>query len=263
MEEDKILYKKFLSGDENSFNVIVEKYKNNLIYFITRYVKNIEIAEDIFQDTILYILENKEKYDFNFSLKTYMYMIAKSRSINYINKNDKVQEMPEDLVDEKLLEEIICKDEQKEKIQNVINKLQKEYQLVIYLTQIEKLSYKETAKIMEKTESQIKTLAHNSKKKLKKLLVTENIVEVRNKRIILLLSTILFVVATITGATYADEIRDFVKDLFGANASDGVDMAINNGFLAKPKIEEKIADGISAKIENFMMDDYNFGMNFI
>ena len=87
MEEDKILYEKFLSGDENSFNLIVEKYKNNLIYFITRYVNNIEIAEDIFQDTILYILENKEKYDFKFSLKTYMYMIAKSRSINCINKN--------------------------------------------------------------------------------------------------------------------------------------------------------------------------------
>ena len=263
MEEDKILYEKFLSGDENSFNLIVEKYKNNLIYFITRYVNNIEIAEDIFQDTILYILENKEKYDFKFSLKTYMYMIAKSRSINYINKNDKIQEMPEDLADEKLLEEIICQDEQKEKIQNVINKLQKDYQLVIYLTQIENLSYKETAEIMEKTESQIKTLAHNSKKKLKKLLIKENVVEVRNKRIILLISTILFIAATITGATYADEIKEFVKDLFGANASDGVDTAVNHGFVAKPKIEEQTASGISATIENFMMDDYNFGINFI
>lgn len=263
MEEDKILYEKFLSGDENSFNLIVEKYKNNLIYFITRYVNNIEIAEDIFQDTILYILENKEKYDFKFSLKTYMYMIAKSRSINYINKNDKIQEMPEDLADEKLLEEIICQDEQKEKIHNVINKLQKDYQLVIYLTQIEKLSYKETAEIMEKTESQIKTLVHNSKKKLKKLLIKENVVEVRNKRIILLISTILFIAATITGATYADEIKEFVKDLFGANASDGVDTAVNYGFVAKPKIEEQTASGISATIENFMMDDYNFGINFI
>lgn len=263
MEEDKILYEKFLSGDENSFNLIVEKYKNNLIYFITRYVNNIEIAEDIFQDTILYILENKEKYDFKFSLKTYMYMIAKSRSINYINKNDKIQEMPEDLADEKLLEEIICKDEQKEKINNVINKLKKDYQLVIYLTQIENLSYKETAEIMGKTESQIKTLAHNSKKKLKKLLVKENVIEVRNKRIILLISTILFVAATITGATYADEIREFVKEFFGANASDGVDTAVNHGFVAKPKIEEQTASGISATIENFMMDDYNFGMNFI
>lgn len=263
MEEDKILYEKFLSGDENSFNLIVEKYKNNLIYFITRYVNNIELAEDIFQDTILYILENKEKYDFKFSLKTYMYMIAKSRSINYINKNDKIQEMPEDLADEKLLEEIICQDEQKEKINNVINKLKKDYQLVIYLTQIENLSYKETAEIMGKTESQIKTLAHNSKKKLKKLLVKENVIEVRNKRIILLISTILFIAATITGATYADEIKEFVKDLFGANASDGVDTAVNYGFVAKPKIEEQTASGISATIENFMMDDYNFGINFI
>lgn len=263
MEEDKKLYEKFLSGDKDAFDSIAKKYKNNLIYFITRYVNSIEIAEDIFQDTILYILENKEKYDSNFSLKTYLYMIAKSRSINYINKNDKLQEIPEDLTDEKILEEIVCQDEQKEKIHSVINKLQKDYQLVIYLTQIEGLSYKETAKIMEKTEGQIKTLVHNSKKKLKKLLIKENIVEIRNKRIILLISTILFIAATITGATYADEIKEFIKDIFGPNASDGVDTAINNGFIAKPKMEEQTAEGISAVVESFMMDDYNFGINFI
>lgn len=263
MEEDKILYEKFLTGDEEAFNLIIKKYKSNLIYFITRYVKNLEIAEDIFQDTVLYILEDKEKYDSNYSLKTYMYMIAKSRSINYINKNEKIVEMPEDLTDEKLLEEIICSDERKEKIQSVINKLKQEYQLVIYLTQIEGLSYKETAKIMERTESQIKTLAHNSKKKLKKLLLQENVIEIRNKKIIVLISTILFVMAMVTGATYADEIRIFIKEFFGPNASDGVDTAISHGFVSGGNSEIQNSEGIEATVQSFMMDDYNFGINFL
>ena len=252
--EDKILYEKFLRGEEEAFNLIIKKYEKNLIYFITRYVKNVEIAEDIFQDVILYMLENKEKYDSKYSLKTYMYMIAKSRSLNYINKNQKIAEMPEDLADENLLEEIICSNERKEKIQKVINKLQLDYQLVIYLTQIEGLSYKETAEIMEKTESQIKTLAHNSKKKLKKLLVEENVIEIRNKRIIRLISIVLFVTAMITGVTYADEIVEFVKELFGANASDGVDTAVNHGFVAEGKTE-KSTEGITVSIKSFMMDD--------
>ena len=260
--EDKILYEKFLRGDEEAFNSIIKKYEKNLIFFITRYVKNVEIAEDIFQDVILYMLENKEKYDSKYSLKTYMYMIAKSRSINYINQNQKITEMPEDMADENLLEEIICSNERKEKIKNVINKLQLDYQLVIYLTQIEGLSYKETARIMEKTESQIKTLVHNSKKKLRKLLVEENVVEIRNKRIIRLISIILFVTAMITGVTYADEIVEFVKELFGANASDGVDTAVNHGFVAEGKTENT-TEGITISIKSFIMDDYNFGMNFL
>ena len=77
MEEDKILYEEFLKGNEEGFNKLVYKYKNNVIYFITRYVKNLDVAEDIFQDVILYILENKEKYNSKYSFKTYLYMIAK------------------------------------------------------------------------------------------------------------------------------------------------------------------------------------------
>ena len=130
------------------------------------------------------------------------------------------------------------------------------------MTQIEGLSYKETAKVMEKTENQIKTLAHNSKKKLKKLLIEENVVEIRNKRIIRLISIVLFVTAMITGVTYADEIVEFVKELFGTNASDGVDTAVNHGFVAEGK-NENTEDGITVSIKSFMMDDYNFGMNFL
>lgn len=123
MEEDKKLYKEFLNGNEEAFSRIVDKYKNNIIYFITRYVKNIEIAEDIFQDVILYILENKDKYDFRYSLKTYLYTIAKSRALNYLKKNEKIVELEDSYKDEQLIEDIIFSNERKEKIWKAINKL--------------------------------------------------------------------------------------------------------------------------------------------
>ena len=116
---------------------------------------------------------------------------------------------------------------------------------------------------MDKTESKIKALTFNARKKLKKLLVKENVVEIKNHRIFILISMFIFISAVITGATYADEIIEFVKGLFGPNASNGVDISINNGFIAEPKVEEQSAEGINITIENFMMDDYNFGMNFI
>lgn len=138
MEEDKKLYKEFIDGKLEAFERIVIKYKKNLIYFITRYVKNIEIAEDIFQKVILYILENKEKYNSEYSLKTFMYIIAKSKALNYIKhdkyiKNVKYNEIIEE---SQLIEDVIYSREIAIEIRKNINKLPRKYQIVLYLTQL-------------------------------------------------------------------------------------------------------------------------------
>ena len=59
MEDDKKLYKKFLEGDKKAFEELILKYKNNLIYFISRFVKNMDSAEDVFQEVMVFILEKK------------------------------------------------------------------------------------------------------------------------------------------------------------------------------------------------------------
>ena len=88
MEEktDKELYNEFLLGNKQSFDQIVIRHKNSIIYFIQKYVKSIDIAEDLAQDVFVYILINKKNYKFEYSLKTYLYTIAKSKAINYIKR---------------------------------------------------------------------------------------------------------------------------------------------------------------------------------
>ncbi|MGN1310625.1 MAG: RNA polymerase sigma factor [Clostridia bacterium] len=135
--EDKELYQEFLNGNNEALNKILERYKNNLIYFISRYTKNIEASEDIFQDVVLYILEKKEIYDFKYSFKTYLYTIAKSRAINYIKKEKKytnIETIVDSYADTKLLEEIIFSNERQKKIKEVIGNLKTDYQIVLYLT---------------------------------------------------------------------------------------------------------------------------------
>ena len=79
---DKELYYEFLQKDLKSFEELIIRHKDKIIYFIMRYVKNIDIAEDIAQDVFVYILIHKQKYDFNYSLKTYLFIIAKSKALN-------------------------------------------------------------------------------------------------------------------------------------------------------------------------------------
>ena len=206
MKEDKILYKEFLEGNKKSFEELILKHRNNLIFFITRYVKNIETAEDIFQDIALYILENKDYYNFDYSFKTYLYMIAKSKTIDFIKKQKNIYSIDDsnfEIEDVRLLEEIILTKDHQKKIQNVMRKMLPEYQLVIYLTQIEGLSYKDTALIMNKKESQIKTLSFNARKKLRQLMLDEKVVEIKENKLIKLLSWFVIISIITTGVTFA------------------------------------------------------------
>lgn len=67
---------------------------------------------------------------------------------------------------------------------------------------------------------------------------------------------------SITGVVFAKDIGNFVKEFFGGNSSEGVDTAVNNGYVAEVKTEYQSADGIDIAIDSFMMDDNNFAMNF-
>ena len=148
---DKELYKEFLLGNNESFEEIVKRHKNSIIYFIQRYTKSIDIAEDLAQDVFLYVLIHKKNYRFEYSLKTYLYTIAKSKALNYIKREKRIvaidEKEYENIKDVEELEEKVFKNERAENLKNAIQKLKLEYQNVIYLADIEELSYKEILKI--------------------------------------------------------------------------------------------------------------------
>lgn len=173
---DKELYEEFLKGNNEAFKEIILKYKNNLIYFISKYVKNIDTAEDISQDVFVYILINRHKYNPKYSLKTFLYTIAKSRAINYIKKEKKIikiEDYKNVYIEDNNIEEIVLKKQIQKEVRQAINEMKQEYQIAIYLVDFEKMSYKEVAKIMNKSVSQIKTLVYNARHKLKKVLEKE------------------------------------------------------------------------------------------
>lgn len=211
---DKELYKSYLNGNDKDFIKLIMQYKENLMYFILKYVKNKEVAEDIFQDTIVYLLENKEKYNLKYSFKTYLYMVAKSFSLNYLKRNKRIQhnELDYNVADKENLEDNIFLKDKQRKIRKALNKLPEDYQLAIYLTQIEEFSYNETAKIMNKNVSQIKNLVHRGKAKLRKILLEEKVVEIKNNKLINLLSTIIIIGVLSTTVVYASiKIYEYIN----------------------------------------------------
>lgn len=176
MEADKKLYERFLQDDRDAFEQLVLKYKDNLIYFLQRYVRDIDQSEDIAQEVFAFIYVYKEKYNFQASFKTYLFTIARNKAVDYIRKHHKIivmEQMPEEHSDEEELLKKVLKDEDSRLLHTAIKKMKAEYQTAIYLIDFEQLSYQETADIMGKTTSQIKILIFRARKMLKNLLVKE------------------------------------------------------------------------------------------
>jgi RNA polymerase sigma-70 factor (ECF subfamily) len=176
LKQDIELYKEFLKSknDNTAFESIMDKYRLPLIYFIQRYVKVLDIAEDIAQDVFVYILINKKEYDFKYSLKTYLYTIAKSRALNYLKREKRIVAINENQIfANEELEEVIFSKEKSTNLRKAVNRLSAKYQPVIYLADIENLKYKEICKVLNVSLPQVKVLLHRARKKLKIILESE------------------------------------------------------------------------------------------
>lgn len=178
MEKDKELYKEFIDGNIEALNELIKMYRTELIYFLLKFISDYHTAEDISQETFVYLMQHKEIYDFKYSFKTYLFTIGKSRALNYIKASKKLVFI-EDNTEETSISEIadveedFCDKCDSLKVKDVIKKLKKEYQVVVCLVDLNGLSYEEAAIVMNRSISQVKSLIHNARKRLKELLEIE------------------------------------------------------------------------------------------
>ena len=204
-EVDKKLYNKFINGDENAFNIIVEKYRKTLISFIYKIVKDIELAEDITQEVFIYIYKTKKEYDFKYTLKTYLFITAKSRAINYLNSQKKevtFEETNNPKLYNESIDEYLIKKEEKDYLLKNIDNLKEDYRIVIHLREFEGFSYEEIAKILNKTTPQTKMLLHRARKSLKNK-ITNNKQSIKDYSLVRIIMNFIIVIMAITGVTYA------------------------------------------------------------
>ncbi len=90
MDNGASSYRRFLEGDEGAFDEIMERYRDSLIFFIHRYVQDIHAAEDIAIDVFADLIVHPYRYNFKVQFKTYLFMLGRSRALNYIKHRGKL-----------------------------------------------------------------------------------------------------------------------------------------------------------------------------
>lgn len=171
-------YRRFLDGDESAFDDIVNEYRMGLIMFINRYVHDIEASEDIAIDVFMQLVIHRRRYNFKVGLKTYLFMMARSRAIDYIRHEKKFtmveySEEYEQLTDFFGLEDTVLDRERREVVGKAVEKLPEKMRLAVYLVYFEGMSYKDAAKVMKKTAKQVDNLLYRAKLELRSILGKE------------------------------------------------------------------------------------------
>ena len=175
MDNGACSYRRFLDGDETAFDDIMNELFHSLMYFINRYVHDFHAAEDIAMDTFADLLVHKNRYNFKVTLKTYLFMMGRSRALDYLKRKRTIPfvELNEEIAvesDEKTLEEIVITDERKRIVNGAIAKLNEEMQIAIHLFYFENMTYAEIARVMKKNEKQVDNLLYRAKKELRAIL---------------------------------------------------------------------------------------------
>jgi RNA polymerase sigma-70 factor (ECF subfamily) len=174
---DEQLIARFQLGDVQAYDLLVRRYKDQLLNFVYRFVGNRTDAEDIVQETFLRVYKNKHMYKEIAKFSTWVYTIAgnlaktelrrrKRHKIfsvsNFVNEERDYdipdrEHSPEKKVDSTIQEDII---------QKAIEKLPAKFREVIILRDIQGFAYEEISQILDIPLGTVKSRVNRGRLKL-------------------------------------------------------------------------------------------------
>ena len=178
MDNAACSYRRFLDGDEAAFDEIIHELFDHLVFFVDRYVRDTHAAEDIAIDVFSDLVIHRSRYNFRVTLKTYVFMLGRSRALNYIKRRNRfrtaeLSEAESAVADRLLLEEQFLQGERNRLLNDALAALPEDMKAAIHLVYFEELSYEEAAAVMKKNKKQVDNLLYRAKNALRTALGKE------------------------------------------------------------------------------------------
>ncbi len=88
MKTDYELIESFINGDERSIELLILRYKNKVYSYISLYIRNRDVADDIFQDTFMKVVQSvrKGRYQDDGRLLSWILRIAHNLIIDHFRR---------------------------------------------------------------------------------------------------------------------------------------------------------------------------------
>lgn len=185
METDEKIYDRFLSErSEEDLRILLERYRDPLMFFLFGYVHNMEDAEELMMDSFAEVAAGRTIFSGRSSFRTWLFAVARNKARMHLRKRrietvsiDHLQvpidhllqaANPADNPEEKFLQ-----DEQSVQLHRAMMQLEPEAQHALHLIYFEDMSYDELAHILGKSRRQTYRLAERYRSQLKKIIESE------------------------------------------------------------------------------------------
>ena len=162
------------AGDEQSFALLLHRYRSPLVNFLYRMVRNREQAEDLAQEVFLRVYRAREDYIPSAKFTTWLFRIATNLALNSLrdHRYQKMEmsidapltaedgdERPFEVADKHgTVEQDLVEQERKKMIRHAIEKLPEKQRAAVLLHKYQELDYGEISTILGCSESALKSL---------------------------------------------------------------------------------------------------------
>ena len=175
--DDYELIKDFLSGNEQSFNLLARRYQEKIYWHARRMLGDHDDAHEIVQQVLLVMHKKLNTFNYSSSLYTWIYRITTTRSLNLLKKN-KLRRILSFGSDESIenygYENIIEDIESKElfrKMEKLLMELPVKQREVFIMRNYDDLSYEEISSITGKSVGALKANYFHAFKKIKEQMI--------------------------------------------------------------------------------------------
>ena len=164
------------AGDVQSFELLLQRYRTPLVNFLYRMVRSREQAEDLAQEVFLRVYRAREDYEPSAKFTTWLFRIATNLALNSVrdHRYQKLEtsmdapivadaedgdERPMEIADEHPdIEQHLVEEARKKMIRHAIEKLPEKQRAAVLLHKYQELDYAEISKILQCSESALKSL---------------------------------------------------------------------------------------------------------
>ena len=172
LDDDFSLIKRFIEGDESTFNTLVQRHKEKVRNIIYITLNNHDLVDDIAQEVFLTVYKNLNNFRFESQFTTWLYRITVNKCKDHLRKM-KIRNIFSPIKDsEEELGYTIHPENMdvSEIVQKAIAKLPEKLRVPLLLKDIEGLSYQEIAESVQCEIGTVKSRIFRAREGLRELL---------------------------------------------------------------------------------------------
>ncbi|GGA60290.1 sigma-70 family RNA polymerase sigma factor [Ornithinibacillus halotolerans] len=155
---------------------IMKEYGNELVRLAFSYVKDVEIAKDLVQNSFIKCYNHLESFRHDAQMKTWLYRITINECKDYLKSWNYKKVLVKDFINETTksifpsTEKVVMENMKNELIKDTIFSLPKIYREVVYLYYYESLKVEEIASVLDISINTVKTRLRRAKQRLEPML---------------------------------------------------------------------------------------------